>query len=98
MKMSEKKSNSIKQKPEHEVRCGAVTASIYLRQSNSGFPYFAYLLSRQWQVKASGKQTHGTSFFDQDEADLTQAVRQASEWIRTKNAEAVKGQQPEAEK
>ena len=96
--MSEKKPSSTKQKPEHEVSCGTVTASIYLRQSNCGFPYYGYSLSRSWQSKATGKQTHGTSFFDQDEADLTQAVRQASEWIRTKNAEAVNGQQPAAEK
>ena len=96
--MSEKKPSSTKQKPEHEVRCGTVTASIYLRQSNCGYAYWGYSLSRGWQSQATGKQTHGTSFFDQDEADLTQAVRQASEWIRTKNAKAVNGQQPAAEK
>ena len=96
--MSEKKPSSIKQKPEHEVHCGAVTASIYLRQSNCGYPYLAYSLSRSWRSQATGKQTQGTSFFDQDEADLTQAVRQACEWIRKKNAEPVNGQQPAAEK
>ena len=96
--MSEKKSNSVKQKPEHEIRCGAVTASIYLRQSNCGYPYLAYSLTRGWRSQATGKQAQGTSFFEQDEADLTQAASEAAEWIRRKNAEPVNGQQPAAEK
>ena len=86
--MAEKKQSTTKQKPEHEVRCGTVTASIYLRQSNCGFPYYDFSLSRSWESKATGKRAHGTSFFEQNEADLADAVRQAAEWIRSRNTEA----------
>ena len=61
--MNEKKKTA-KQKPEHEIRCGVVTASIYLRQSNCGFPYYDFSLSRVWESVTTGKQAHGTSFFD----------------------------------
>ena len=95
--MSEKKQSNKKQKPEHEVRCGNVIASIYLRQSHCGFLYMDFHLNRVWESKTTGKRAQGASFFDQNEEDLIQAIRQASEWIRAKNAGAAITPRPEAE-
>lgn len=95
--MSEKKPTTTKQKPEHEIRCGTVTASVYLRQSNCGFPYYDFSLGRSWKSMTTGKQAHGTSFFDQNEADLVLAVHKACAWIRNKAAEASPGQSPVSE-
>ena len=81
--MSEKKEATLKQKPEHEIRCGEVTASIYRRQSNTGYVYRTYELDRRWRVVGTGKESKASSlFFDTNEQDLVQAVAQASAWIR----------------
>lgn len=81
--MSEKKEATLKQKAEHEIRCGEVTASIYRRQSNTGYVYWTYELARRWRVASTGKDSKASSlFFDTNERDLTQAVAQASAWIR----------------
>ena len=90
--MSDKKQTNIKQKPEHEISCGTVIASIYLRQSNCGFPYYDFSLSRTWKSMTTGKPAHGTSFFDKNETDLIQAIRKACTWVRDKNAEAAAGE------
>ena len=84
--MAEKKTSTTKQKPEHTVTCGEVTASIYLRQSNCGFPYYDFALGRTWKSVATGKECHGATFFDKNEEDVVEAVRKAAEWIRQRMA------------
>ena len=71
-----------RQKPEHTVRSGEVTASVYLRQSNSGFTYYDFALNRCWQSMATGKEAHGANFFERHERDLVNAIQQAAAWIR----------------
>lgn len=82
--MINKKPTSAKQTPVHVIRCGEVAASIYVRQSNAGYAYFDFVLSRCWTSMASGKEAHGNSFFDRNEQDLTCAIHEATDWIRSK--------------
>ena len=79
--MNERKKTAPKDKAEHEIRSGEIGILISLRQSNSGFSYYSYRVVRCWSARATGKETHGCSFFDSDEEDIVQGVRQASEWI-----------------
>lgn len=85
--MSEKKTTTAKQKPEHEIRCGAVTASIFLRQSNCGYRYYDLSLSRSWASRATGKTASGVTFFHENEADLVQSINEACAWMRKKVAQ-----------
>jgi hypothetical protein len=94
--MPEKKPVSGKQKPVHVVRCGEVTAAVYLRQSNAGFSYYDFSLGRCWNSMATGKESHGSSFFEKHEEDLLKAIRQASEWVREKTRPAPADGVPEA--
>jgi hypothetical protein len=82
--MNDKKKTSGKNKPEHVVRRGEVAAEVCLKQSNSGYAYFDFSLSRCWNSMATGKEAHGNSFFEKHEDDLIQAIREASAWIRVK--------------
>ncbi len=82
--MTGKKQTTGKQSPVHSVRCGQVTAAIYLRQSNAGYPYWDYSLSRCWKSMATGKESQGSSFFAEHENDLVRAIHEASEWLRAK--------------
>ena len=95
--MNEKKTKTTKQKPEHVIRCGVVKISIHLRQSNCGFPYWDYSIQRCWQSMATGKEAHGATFFDKNEADIVQAVGEASAWIRETVAQASLGESPAVE-
>ena len=83
------KTAATKLEPEHVVRCGDVAASIYLRQSNTGHVYRDFELSRKWSSMASGKECRAATFFDVNESDLADAVRAASEWIRSKRRDDV---------
>ena len=80
--MSERKKNTSKHKPVHVVRCGEVTAEICLRQSNAGFAYHDYLLTRSWCNRITGREAHGATFFAKNEQDLVRAVHEASDWLR----------------
>ncbi len=82
--MSGKKQNNSKTTPVHTVRCGEVMAEIYARQSNAGFAYLDFSLGRRWSSMASGKEAHGSTFFEKNEQDLIRTVQEACAWVRTK--------------
>ena len=83
--MSEKKPANAKLKPEHTIRCGEVTVIVTRTQSNGGFVYHSFALRHCWQSMATGKESHGSSFFETHEADLLEAIKQAADWIRSKS-------------
>ena len=89
--MSDRKGKpASKQKPEHTICCGEVTASIFLRQSNSGYTYYDFALDRSYRSMATGKELHGANFFERHKEELVQAVRKAAAWIREETARGVK--------
>ncbi|MDZ4848531.1 MAG: hypothetical protein SGI77_04505 [Pirellulaceae bacterium] len=73
-------------KPIKMVRHGAVAASIWKRQSPSGFEYFDFSLSRSWKAKTSGKEGYSPNFFVTNEEELSTVVREASTWIASQPA------------
>ena len=74
--------------PEKVLQCGAITASVFLRVTNTGFQYRDYLIGRFW-LNASGKESRASSFFIEHEDDIHAAVRQAVAYIREKENRAV---------
>ena len=67
--------------PVFVVRRGAVAASIWKRQSPSGFAYFDYSLSRSWKSMSTDKTGYSKNFFDTNLSQLQEVVNEASEWI-----------------
>lgn len=67
--------------PVHVVRMGGVAASIWQRQSPSGYPYYDFSLSRSWKSSASGKTGYSKNFFSRNRDELLQVVEQATAWI-----------------
>lgn len=82
--MNEKKKLDAKTKPVHVIRHGEVVATICLRQSNAGYPYFDFTLNRCWNSMASGRVAKGNSFFEKHHDDIVRATCEAVEWIRSK--------------
>jgi hypothetical protein len=76
------KKTTVNSKPEHVVRRGEVMAAVFVRQSNAGYAYFDFSLKRAWVSRTTGKESHGTSFFDHHEDQLVEVVKEASAWIR----------------
>lgn len=70
------------------------TASIFLRQSNSGFQYFDLSLTRNWRSRTTNKVSSENSFFCENEGEIVQAVKEAAAWIRNKRDDAG-GTEPE---
>jgi len=76
------KTDSKKQnKPIHTIRDRAIAASIWLRQTQTGLPYYEYSLSRSYKSMATGREGYTSNFFIRNEAELLNVIRQATKWI-----------------
>ena len=67
--------------PVHVVRKGAIAASIWRRQSPSGFAYYDYSLSRSWKSMSTEKTGYSRNFFETNQTDLVEVIGKASAWI-----------------
>ena len=67
--------------PVHVVRKGAVAASIWQRQSPSGYAYFDFSLSRSWKSLSSEKTGYSRNFFETNEGELVEVVQRAEAWV-----------------
>lgn len=75
-------------KPAHTIRHGAVAANIWLRQSQTGFVYYDYSVSRSWKSTNAGKEGYSQNFFPDNKMQLLSVVAEASDWIADKMANA----------
>ena len=67
--------------PVQVIRHGAIAASVWKRQSPSGFAYYDFTLSRSWKSLGTGKAGYSKSFFGANEAELVEVIQKASAWI-----------------
>ena len=67
--------------PVHIIRKGAIAASVWQRQSPSGFAYYDYSISRSWKSMSSDKTGYSRNFFETNQADLMEVIQKASAWI-----------------
>ena len=82
-KPKHRKGNS--QQPVKVFRNGAIAASIWKRQTSTGFEYLDYSLSRSWKLKSGEKEGYSSNFFHNNEDAIVDVVEQASEFIRCHN-------------
>jgi len=74
-------SDSEKPRPAQVFRHGAIAASVWQRQTGTGFAYFDFSLSRSWKSSTSGKEGYSINFFPQNAESLADVIQQASDWI-----------------
>ena len=72
--------------PVQVVRRGALAASIWKRQSPSGFAYYDFSLSRSWKSMSSEKMGYSKNFFESNQVELVEVIQQASAWITQQRA------------
>ena len=75
--------------PVSVIRKGAIAASIWQRQSPSGFAYFDFSLSRSWKSKSTDKTGYSRNFFETNEVDLVEVIQKASAWITSNRIEGI---------
>ena len=63
------------------IRKGAIAASVWQRQSPSGYAYYDFSLSRSWKSLSTEKTGYSKNFFETNEADLIEVIQKASAWI-----------------
>lgn len=80
--------NTQKSAPVRVFREGAVAASVWQRQTGTGFAYYDFSLSRSWKSSASGKEGYSSNFFPQNVDALTEVIRQAADWISEQMTDA----------
>ena len=83
------------------IRNGAIAASIWKRQTSTGFEYLDYSLSRSWKLKSGEKEGYSSNFFPGNEDALVDVVQRATDYIRENSIEigaasSQEGQQSEA--
>ena len=69
------------QKPLKTFRVGAIAASVWQRQTPTGFEYLDFSLSRSWKLKSGEKEGYSTSFFHNNEEALVDVIEQAAAFI-----------------
>ena len=75
------------QKPVKVFRVGAIAASVWKRQTPTGFEYLDFSLSRSWKLKSGEKEGYSTSFFHNNEAALVEVVKEACEFIQSQTVQ-----------
>lgn len=90
--MSEAKKKSTL-KPVKTIRHGAVAASIWKRQSPSGFEYYDFSLSRSWRTQKTGREGYSPNFFANNESELLATINEAASWIAGQQASLQAGQE-----
>jgi hypothetical protein len=78
-----KEPTDVKQQPVKTIRRGAVAASIWKRQTATGFEYLDFSLSRSWKLKSGEKEGYSQNFFVANEEALSEVVSEACRFIRT---------------
>jgi hypothetical protein len=76
-----KKPNS-KQQPVKTIRKGAIAASIWKRQTSTGFEYLEFSLSRSWKFKSGEREGYSQNFFETSEEALHDVIAEACDYIR----------------
>ena len=69
------------QKPLKTFRVGAIAASVWQRQTPTGFEYLDFSLSRSWKLKSGEKEGYSTSFFHNNQDALVDVIEQAAAFI-----------------
>jgi hypothetical protein len=80
-KGKQKDQDSENAEPVVVIRKGAIAASVWQRQSPSGYAYYDFSLSRSWKSKSTDKTGYSRNFFESNEADLFEVIEKASAWI-----------------
>lgn len=82
--MTESKSakKQAKQNLVETIREGAVAASIWRRQTPTGFEYLDFSISRSWKMKSGEKEGYSQNFFERNEDALSEVIRRACQFIR----------------
>ncbi len=63
------------------IRNGAIAASVWQRQSPSGYAYFDFSVSRSWRSLSTDRAGYSKNFFETNEAELIEVIQKASAWI-----------------
>lgn len=82
-----KKASQRNQGPVKVIRCGAIAASIWKRQTSTGFEYLDFSLSRSWKLKSGEREGYSQNFFEGNEEALFEVVNLASRFIRAEQSE-----------
>lgn len=75
------------QKPLKTFRVGAIAASVWRRQTPTGYEYLDFSLSRSWRLKSGEREGYSVSFFEHNEEALFEVVSQVCRFIRDQQAE-----------
>lgn len=77
------------------IRNGAIAASIWQRQSPSGYAYYDFSVSRSWKSLSTDRAGYSKNFFETNEAELIEVIQKASSWI-TQNRKQEVGPEKQA--
>lgn len=77
------------QEPVKVIREGAIAASIWKRQTPTGFEYLDFSLSRSWKMKTGEREGYSQSFFERNEEALLQVIAKTCDYIRQQQPAAV---------
>ena len=78
-------------RPVQTFRTGPVGGSVWLKQSNTGYWYYDFSLSRSWKSMSTGKDGYSSNFFERNREELHKTIDECCDYIEDvlANAETV---------
>lgn len=84
---NKKAASTRNQSPVKVIRVGAIAASIWKRQTTTGFEYLDFSVSRSWKLKNGEREGYSQNFFEGNEEALFEVINLASRYIREQQVE-----------
>ena len=88
--------NQAAQQPVKVVRRGVIAASVWKRQTPSGFPYYDFSLSRSWKSLSNSKTANSKNFFADHAKELAEVIQETAAWIEARQGATPTVTTPEA--
>jgi hypothetical protein len=83
--------------PINVIRNGAIAASVWKRQTSSGFEYLDFSLSRSWKLKNGQREGYSQNFFESNADAIKDVIERTCQFIRSRAAEQLTDPSPIAQ-
>ena len=67
----------------HTVQIGPIVIDILRGSTMDGHSYLYYQPTRAWRPASGTRENFSPRFYDRNEKDFTEAIKEASKWIRS---------------
>jgi len=89
METKKKTKSKTTPKPVKTFRQGVLAAHVWKRQSQTGYSFFEFSISRYYKSQNGDKEGYSSNYFARNQSAIVEVVQQASAWIENQNPDDI---------